>query len=85
VTQHQALREQITRNQDLPAAAKVSMLASWRTGFNKTVAAVAACCRKTNEWPWRWGLLISWRVCEGTVPQHLRAFLVILEPLERIL
>lgn len=81
VTQHQALMEQITKNPDLPAAAKVSALASLADSFNKTVAASRRVLPETNE------LAVALQVVNRLAdyvrtrfPQHGPAFVEILEP-----
>lgn len=81
VTQHQALMEEITRNPDLQAAAKVSMLASLADSFNKTVAASRRVLPETNE------LAVALQVVNRLAdyvrerfPQHAPAFVEILEP-----
>jgi hypothetical protein len=80
VVQHKGLMEQIAAD-GLPAAAKVSMLASLADSFNKTVAASKRVLPETSELATALSVLDKLgHFIRDHYPQHGPAFVEVLEP-----
>lgn len=81
VVQHKALMDAISTNADLGPAAKVDMLASLADSFNKTVAASRRVLPETDKLATALGVVnrLADFVREH-FPQHVAAFVEILEP-----
>ncbi len=81
VVQHAALMEEISANAELGPAAKVGMLASLADSFNKTVAASRRVLPETDKLATALGVVnrLADFVREH-FPQHVAAFVEILEP-----
>ncbi|MGD9610784.1 MAG: DUF1804 family protein [Desulfovibrionaceae bacterium] len=81
VVQHKALMEAITADADMPAAVKVSMLASLADSFNKTVSASKRVLPETSELATALSVLDKLGLfIRDHYPQHGAAFVEILEP-----
>ncbi|QAZ67042.1 DUF1804 family protein [Solidesulfovibrio carbinolicus] len=80
VVQHKTLMDAISTG-DMPAAAKVDMLASLADSFNKTVAASKRVLPETSELATALSVLDKLGVfIRDRYPQHGPAFLEVLEP-----
>ena len=80
VVQHKTLMDAISTG-DMPAAAKVDMLASLADSFNKTVAASKRVLPETSELATALSVLDKLGAfIRDRFPQHAQAFLEVLEP-----
>ncbi|HML52913.1 MAG TPA: DUF1804 family protein [Solidesulfovibrio magneticus] len=85
VVQHKTLMDAISTG-DMPAAAKVDMLASLADSFNKTVAASKRVLPETSELATALSVLDKLGVyIRDHYPQHGPAFLEVLEPFGTVL
>jgi len=81
VVQHKAMMDIISSDADMPAAAKVDMLASLADSFNKTVAASKRVLPETSELATALSVLDKLGLfIRDHYPQHGPAFLEVLEP-----